>query len=91
MASDVHIFRHEFITIFRYSHSASVHPSDLHVLYTIESRCTLYDEDKGTVFLAKDVMDRLQKLIAASGQHRHVAHTRHSRRVSMVQSTRLRV
>lgn len=64
--SDVKVFRHEFITIFRYSHSTHVHPADIHVLYAIDDRCTLYEEDKGTVFLARDVMAQLQKLIAVS-------------------------
>ncbi|KIP11891.1 hypothetical protein PHLGIDRAFT_52815, partial [Phlebiopsis gigantea 11061_1 CR5-6] len=60
--SDVKVFRHEFITIFRYSHSATVHPADIHVLYPIDARCTLYEEDKGTVFLARDAVAQLQKL-----------------------------
>ena len=64
--SDVKVFRHEFITIFRYSHSTTVHPADIHVLYPIDERCTLYEEDKGTVFLARDVMAQLQKLNAVS-------------------------
>ncbi|KAI0945041.1 hypothetical protein AcV7_001680 [Taiwanofungus camphoratus] len=62
MASDVNVFRHEFITQFRYSHSASVHPADMHVLEPIDERCILYEEEKGTVFLARDVMARLQTL-----------------------------
>lgn len=66
MASDVRVFRHEFITIFRYSHSATVHPADIHVLEPVDERGTVYEEEKGTVFLARDVMDRLQKLIAGS-------------------------
>ena len=64
--SDVKVFRHEFITIFRYSHSATVHPADIHVLYPIDGRSTLYEEDKGTVFLARDTMAQLQKLTALS-------------------------
>ena len=62
MASDVNIFRHEFITIFRYSHSASVNPADMHILEAIEDRAALYEEEKGTVFLARDVVARMQKL-----------------------------
>ncbi|CCM05107.1 uncharacterized protein FIBRA_07314 [Fibroporia radiculosa] len=62
LASDVHIFRHEFITQFRFSHSAAVHPADLHVLEPIDAQHTLYEEDKGTVFLARDLMARLQRL-----------------------------
>lgn len=62
MVADVHVFRHEFITQFRYSHRATVHPADMHILEPIEDHCTLYEEDKGTVFLARDVMTRMQKL-----------------------------
>ncbi|KAI0777184.1 hypothetical protein BD413DRAFT_458677, partial [Trametes elegans] len=62
MAADVAVFRHEFITLFRYSHRATVHPADLAILEPIADHCTLYEEDKGTVFLARDVMARLQKL-----------------------------
>ncbi|KAI9062245.1 hypothetical protein FKP32DRAFT_1541784, partial [Trametes sanguinea] len=61
MAADVNVFRHEFITLFRYSHSATVHPADMHILEHIADHCTLYEEEKGTVFLARDVMARLQK------------------------------
>ncbi|KAI0360442.1 hypothetical protein OH77DRAFT_1418359 [Trametes cingulata] len=66
MAADVNVFRHEFITLFRYSHSATVHPADMHILEPIEDHCTLYEEEKGTVFLARDVMARLQKLTMAA-------------------------
>ena len=66
MAADVRVFRHEFITIFRYSHSTSVHPADLRVLERIDARGTLYEEEKGTVFLARDVMERMQRLAAAA-------------------------
>jgi hypothetical protein len=66
MARDVKVFRHEFSTIFRYSHAAAVHPADVHVLSVIDDRCTLYEEDKGTVFLARDVIAQLQKLTAAA-------------------------
>ena len=61
MAADVHVFRHEFITLFRYSHRATVHPADMHILEPIDDRATLYEEDKGTVFLARDVMAKLQR------------------------------
>ena len=66
MASDVRIFKHEFITIFRYSHTTAIHPADIHVLEPVDERHAMYEEEKGTVFLARDVMDRLQKLTAAS-------------------------
>ena len=61
--SDVKVFRHEFITIFRYSHSLSVHPSDLRLLCTIDEQSALHDEEKETVWLTKEVMERLQRLM----------------------------
>ena len=78
MVSDVRVFRHEFITIFRYSHSTSVHPADLRVLEHIDERGTMYEEEKGTVFLSRDVMDRMQKLTAAAAcQAQGVRHAHH--------------
>ncbi|KAH8102296.1 hypothetical protein BXZ70DRAFT_1006902 [Cristinia sonorae] len=62
MYSDVRIFRHEFITIFRYSHCASVHPSDIHVLEVLDDRSTSYEEEQETVCLAREVMARMQRL-----------------------------
>ncbi|KAI0336708.1 hypothetical protein GY45DRAFT_1315318 [Cubamyces sp. BRFM 1775] len=62
MTADVNVFRHEFITLFRYSHSATVHPADMHILEPIADHCTLYEAEKGTVFLARDVMARMQQL-----------------------------
>ncbi|KAM5532167.1 hypothetical protein V8D89_014192 [Ganoderma adspersum] len=62
VAADVHVFRHEFITLFRYSHRATVHPADMHILESIDDRATLYEEDKGTVFLARDIMAKIQRL-----------------------------
>ena len=61
MVADVHVFRHEFITQFRFSHRTTVHPADMHILEPIADHSTLYEEDKGTVFLARDVVARLQK------------------------------
>ena len=62
MVADVHVFRHEFITQFRFSHRTTVHPADMHILEPIADHSTLYEEDKGTVFLARDVMARMQQL-----------------------------
>lgn len=66
LPSDVLVFRHEFITQFRFSHSTSLHPADLHILEPIDEQHTLYEEEKGTVFLARELMARLQKLSSAS-------------------------
>lgn len=59
------VFRHEFITIFRHSHNETVHPSDITILEFIDERLTRYEEENGTVFLAKDLMERLQKMTMA--------------------------
>ncbi|KZT68386.1 hypothetical protein DAEQUDRAFT_727957 [Daedalea quercina L-15889] len=64
--SDVHIFRHEFITQFRFSHSAALHPADIHIIEPIDEEHTLYEEEKGIVFLARELMARLQKLTVDS-------------------------
>ena len=66
MASDIRVFRHEFITIFRYSHSTSVHPSDIRMLEDVPALGAVYEEENGTVFLAREGMERMQKLAAAA-------------------------
>ncbi|RDX54782.1 hypothetical protein OH76DRAFT_1340453 [Lentinus brumalis] len=89
MVADVHVFRHEFITQFRYSHHATVHPADMHILEPIEEHCTLYEEEKGTVFLARDVMTRMQKLSMQARRpvplraQRYLHRPRHSMSASM--------
>ncbi|KAF9003298.1 hypothetical protein BDQ17DRAFT_1355952 [Cyathus striatus] len=59
---DVKIFRHEFISIFRLSECRTLHPADIVILETIDDHMTRYEEDSETVFLAKDLMDRLWKM-----------------------------
>ncbi|KAJ7249432.1 hypothetical protein C8J57DRAFT_1356951 [Mycena rebaudengoi] len=59
---DVKIFRHEFIHIFRYLESKTLHPADIHVVELIDDRQKTYEEENDTVFLAKDVMARISKL-----------------------------
>jgi hypothetical protein len=61
-AIEVQIYAHEFITIFRYSHPAVLHPSDIRILEWLDEQSVLDEEDKGTVFLARDVMERLRRL-----------------------------
>ncbi|THH29698.1 hypothetical protein EUX98_g4469 [Antrodiella citrinella] len=83
MYSDVRVFRHEFITIFRYSHCTSVHPSDFQVLELLDGCCTAYEEDKGTVCLAREVMARMQRLASVGGgataPHHAISHIPGSR------------
>ncbi|KAE9393073.1 hypothetical protein BT96DRAFT_233336 [Gymnopus androsaceus JB14] len=61
-AVDVKIFRHEFITIFRLSTTKTLHPSDIQIIEDIDDQLKYYEEEKETVFLAKDLMERLRKL-----------------------------
>jgi hypothetical protein len=61
-AIEAQIYAHEFITIFRYSHPAVLHPSDIRILEWLDEQSVLDEEDKGTVFLARDVMERLRRL-----------------------------
>jgi len=61
-AIEAQIYAHEFITIFRYSHPAVLHPSAIRILEWLDDRSVLDEEDKGTVFLARDVMERLRRL-----------------------------
>ncbi|KAH7921573.1 hypothetical protein BV22DRAFT_1038505 [Leucogyrophana mollusca] len=63
---DIPIFRHEFISIFRYSHIARVQPADVRVLESLDARGVRYEEDSGTVFLAKDLVARLRKMVDTS-------------------------
>src|SRR6266850_3567308 len=59
---EAQIYAHEFITIFRYSHPAVLHPSDIRILEWLDEQSVLDEADKGTVFLARDVMERLRRL-----------------------------
>lgn len=58
---DVKIFKHEFITIFRFSEATTLHPADISILEPIDDSMTRYEEEGGTVFLAKELMDHLRK------------------------------
>lgn len=66
MACDVRIFRHELITIFRYSYSTSIHPSDIQIIEFLDERTTLYEEDKETIFLSREAVARMQQFAAVS-------------------------
>ncbi|KIJ14538.1 hypothetical protein PAXINDRAFT_169682 [Paxillus involutus ATCC 200175] len=63
---DIPIFRHEFVSIFRYSHSARVHPAEVRLLEPLDDHAVRYEEDSGTVFLAKDLMSRLKRIMDTS-------------------------
>ncbi|KAA1476136.1 hypothetical protein DENSPDRAFT_765479, partial [Dentipellis sp. KUC8613] len=61
-AVEAKVFRHEFITIFRFSHPAVVHPNDFRILELIDEANLLHEEENETVFLSRDMMARLQQL-----------------------------
>jgi len=59
---DATIFAHEFINIFRFSHRTVMHPADIRVIDPIDDDSARYEEENGTVFLSRDVMERFSKL-----------------------------
>ena len=59
---DVKIFRHEFITVFRLSESKTFHPADICIVEPIDDRLTRYEEENGTVFLARDLVARMRMM-----------------------------
>jgi hypothetical protein len=61
---DVKVFRHEFISIFRFAEYRTLHPTDITILEPINEQLTRYEEENETVFLARDVMERMRKLSA---------------------------
>ncbi|EIW76995.1 hypothetical protein CONPUDRAFT_84273 [Coniophora puteana RWD-64-598 SS2] len=64
---DLSVFRHEFVSIFRYSHRVRVPARDLRVLELLDDPgCLRHEEDSGTVFLAKDLALRLRRMADAS-------------------------
>jgi len=60
---DVKIFRHEFINIFRLIESRTLHPADINILESIDDSLTHYERDKETVYLAKELINRMRILI----------------------------
>ncbi|KAJ3561410.1 hypothetical protein NP233_g10208 [Leucocoprinus birnbaumii] len=62
---DVKIFRHEFINIFRFAETCTLHPTDITILENIDDSLKRYEEDTGTVYLSKEVMSRLRNFTDA--------------------------
>ncbi|KAF8231029.1 hypothetical protein L208DRAFT_1209509, partial [Tricholoma matsutake] len=59
---DAKIFRHEFITIFRLSETKTLHPSDISIVELINDYHLRYEEENETVFLARELMDRMRMM-----------------------------
>lgn len=62
MTVDVKIFRHEFI-IFRLSETKTLHPADIRIVEVIDEQMTRYDEEHETVLLAKDLREKMRKMM----------------------------
>lgn len=62
LVSDIRVFRHEFLTIYRYSHSASVHPSDIHVLKRLDDLCPADEDTPETITLPREIVSRFEGL-----------------------------
>lgn len=60
------IFRHEFISMWQYSHTAQLLPADFRVLLLLDANAVRYEEDSGIVFLAKHVMSHLKDIMDES-------------------------
>jgi hypothetical protein len=59
---DAKIFRHEFITIFRLTETKTLHPADISIIELINDYHIRYEEENETVFLARELMDRMRKM-----------------------------
>ncbi|KIY45053.1 hypothetical protein FISHEDRAFT_19924, partial [Fistulina hepatica ATCC 64428] len=59
-AVEVKLFRHEFVTLFRLSETKTMDLADISVIEVINCDETRYEEDTGTVFLAKELMETLR-------------------------------
>lgn len=65
---DVSIFRHEFVSMWRFSHRLQLYPSEIGTFVAIDAQSVRYEEDSGTIFLAKDLMWRLKGFMNAASQ-----------------------
>ena len=63
---DIKMFKHELATIFRHVQTTTMHPGDVRVIERIGDDLVRYEVDRGTVFLAKDIVERLRTLSMAA-------------------------
>ncbi|KAI6045281.1 hypothetical protein EDC04DRAFT_138131 [Pisolithus marmoratus] len=63
---DVSVFRHEFVSMWRYSHTVQLYPSEIGAFVALDRQSVRYEEDSGTIFLAKDLMCHLKGFMDAS-------------------------
>jgi hypothetical protein len=59
---DAKVFRHEFTTIFRLSEINTFHPADISIIEAIEDYHVRYEEENETVFVARELLDRMRKM-----------------------------
>lgn len=65
---DISIFRHEFVSMWRYSHTVQLYPSEIGAFVALDTQSIRYEEDSGTIFLAKDLMWRLKRFMDATSK-----------------------
>jgi len=75
---DIKIFKHELATIFRHVQTTTMHPRDVRVIQRIEDDLVRYEEDRGTAFLAKEIVQQMRKFSIAATRMVS-AEKRHSR------------
>lgn len=65
---NVSIFRHEFVSMWRFSHTVQLYPAEIGAFVALDTQSIRYEEDSGTIFLAKDLMWRLKGFMDATSQ-----------------------
>jgi len=60
--------------MWRYSHAVQLLPADFRVLLLLDANAVRYEEDSGTVFLAKHLMSHLKDIIHESTKPKETQH-----------------
>lgn len=62
-SNELKVYRHEFSSIFRLAHHyATANSTDVKILELIDTQSTRYEEESETVFLAKELTERLRQM-----------------------------
>ena len=76
---DIKLFKHELATIFRYIQTTTMHPRDVRVIEQIGDDLVKYEEDKGTVFLAREIVGRMRRMSMVASRGRTFAEGKQNR------------
>lgn len=63
---DVKIFRHDFVTMFRFSEAKTIHPNDIHIIASVGDTQKRYEEETGTVFVTRDLVQAMSRMMQQS-------------------------